>query len=137
MMIRLASLLPLSALVFLGAACEHVSLNYVDGRPRREVHVVERPAPREVHVIEHHPVREVHVVEQPVTEVHIHQPHLHVCSDACDHYYDGARFVVVSHGHRHGPGCGHVHSGKHWTVAKSGKAREVPRSTPTRKYRQN
>lgn len=127
MMIRLALLLPLSALAFLGVACERVSFNYVDGRPRREVHVIERQ-----------PVREVYVVEEPIAEVHVHQPHLHICTDVCGHYYDGARFVVVSHGHRHGPGCGHVHSGKHWIVTSTGKAREVPSgSTPTRKYRKD
>lgn len=43
----------------------------------------------------------------------------HVCGPECDHYYDGARYVVVR-GHHHHPGCGHILEGSHWILV--GKA---------------
>ena len=41
----------------------------------------------------------------------------HVCTPACVHYYDGARYVVIRGKHHHGHGCGHVFDGSHWVVA--------------------
>jgi hypothetical protein len=90
---------------------------------------------REVHVVEPRPVREVHVVQPaPVAEVHIHAAS-HVCTPGCGHYYDGAKFVVIQSGHRHGPGCGHSFNGKHWIIVASGKAKPVQSSPPPRKYK--
>lgn len=45
----------------------------------------------------------------------VHVDHGHACGPGCDHYYDGARYVVLR-GHRHGPGCGHVLDGNRWMV---------------------
>ena len=41
----------------------------------------------------------------------------HICTPACVHYYDGARYVVSRGRHHHGHGCGHVFDGAHWVVA--------------------
>ena len=41
----------------------------------------------------------------------------HICTPACVHYYDGARYVVIRGRHHHGRGCGHVFDGRHWMVA--------------------
>ena len=41
----------------------------------------------------------------------------HICTHDChDHYWNGSRVVVLSGGHRHGPGCGHHWGGKRWVV---------------------
>jgi len=41
----------------------------------------------------------------------------HICTPACVHYYDGARYVVIRGRHHHGHGCGHVFDGTRWMVA--------------------
>ncbi len=41
----------------------------------------------------------------------------HICTPACVHYYDGARYVVIRGKHHHGRGCGHMFDGSRWVVA--------------------
>lgn len=53
---------------------------------------------------EHRPAR--------TAEIHV----AHVCTPECNHYYEGAKVIVVQGGHHHGPGCGHVLEGAHWVV---------------------
>ncbi len=55
--------------------------------------------------------------ERPARVRHVHRSH--VCTQAChDHYYDGARVVVIGGGHRHGPDCGHHWDGHYWVVVR-------------------
>jgi hypothetical protein len=64
----------------------------------------------------------------PVQRVYL--PEGHVCGQHCeDHYYDGARVVVLS-GHRHGPGCGHDWDGYRWIVIRKGKVKHVHNQPP-------
>lgn len=51
--------------------------------------------------------------DRPTRVVHV--DHGHVCGPGCDHFYDGARYVLIR-GHRHGPGCGHFLEGSRWIV---------------------
>ena len=54
-----------------------------------------------------------------------HVDRVHVCTPDCHHHYhDGTRLVVLK-GHRHGPGCGHVWTGKRWVVARKVPTRHV------------
>ena len=97
------------ALPIMLAGCQgsNVSLNYVDDDHHHRPAATHRP----VYVDDHH-----HHVAQPV---YVHADH--VCSHDChDHYYDGARVIVIGSGHRHHPGCGHDWDGRHWVVV--GKA---------------
>ncbi len=75
------------ALAGMGCAGGAFSFNYYD----------DPPPPRQVMVVQVEPG--------------------HICTPACVHYYDGARFVVIRGKHRHGPGCGHVFDGSRWVVA--------------------
>ena len=68
----------------------------------------------------------------PVRVTHVHRHVDHVCSYDChDHYWDGARVVVVSD-HRHGHGCGHVWDGMHWVVVIKRRVNRAHHDHPTR-----
>lgn len=45
-------------------------------------------------------------------------PARHVCTRACNHYWNGSRLVTIR-GHHHHRGCGHVWNGTYWVVARS------------------
>ncbi len=66
----------------------------------------------------HHVVEPVHV--RPVHVDIVERPHVsvtHVCTHDChNHYWNGAKRVVLARGHRHGANCGHHWSGKRWVV---------------------
>ena len=71
----------------------------------------------------HHVVEPVHVRPVHVRPVHVdivERPHvsvIHVCTHDChNHYWDGAKLVVIARGHRHGANCGHHWSGRRWVV---------------------
>jgi hypothetical protein len=141
---RFLWLLPGSMLILAGAACNggSLSFSYHDQRPARTRHVHRTHVCTEA--CHHHYYNGTRVV---VLDGHRHGPgcgHLwngthwiivrdtpsharvaHICTQACHHHYhDGTRLVVLK-GHRHGPGCGHVWSGRHWVVA-----RKTPRHAP-------
>ena len=101
MLSRRLGVLPLLSIlmVCLGCSGGRISFSYYDDDPS--------------------PVKVVRVHKH--THAYAHPPH--VCTHDChDCYWDGARVVVIK-GHRHGPGCGHVWSGKNWVVVKKGRAK--------------
>ncbi len=53
-------------------------------------------------------------------------PRAHVCTRACNHYYDGRRIVALK-GHRHSPNCGHRWDGRRWVGATVQPQRRVIR----------
>lgn len=57
----------------------------------------------------------------------------HVCDHTCyNHVYNGSK-VVVLRNHRHGPSCGHVWSGRHWSAV--GKPSHAVNVSYTSSYR--
>lgn len=85
------------AAMCLGCSDGSLSLAYHDYRP-----VVEPAHVSSVHV---------DIVERPHVRV------THVCTRDChNHYWDGAKLVVLTQSHHHGPNCGHHWSGKRWLV---------------------
>jgi len=49
-----------------------------------------------------------------VTSVHTQ----HVCTHACDHYWQDNQYYSVPRGHAHGPDCGHWWNGTRWVVVQ-------------------
>jgi len=46
-------------------------------------------------------------------DVEVHIERRHVCTRACNHYWNGSRIIVLRN-HVHGPGCGHVWQDRYW-----------------------
>lgn len=63
--------------------------------------------------------------ERVARVTHVH----HVCTPACDHYYDGPDVIVIRGGHRHTPGCGHVYDGNHWVIVRRTVVEPTPHVT--------
>jgi hypothetical protein len=84
---RLCSFVSATGLAFVGMGCSEGAFSF---------NYSENEPPRHVTVVQ---------VEQG-----------HVCTPACAHYYDGARYVVIRGRHHHGPGCGHVFEGSRWVI---------------------
>jgi hypothetical protein len=66
-------------------------------------------------------------VEEP-SYVHVS----HVCTQHCDHYWDGSGYVVIRRGHVHGPHCGHVWRGNRWIVIAKAPAAPARRDVHIR-----
>lgn len=80
------------ALLLAGCGGGGLTMNYYETHPRPAPVIVERPV-----IIEEH----------------------HVCTPACHHYWDGARYLQINVAHRHGPGCGHAFEGNRWVVIRA------------------
>ena len=67
-----------------------------------------------------------HYEDRPVRVTHVHTAPRHICTHDChEHYWDGARLVVITGGHHHGATCGHVWNGTHWVVVRKARVSRV------------
>ena len=60
----------------------------------------------------------------------VHRRTTHVCTKDCHHHYHDGTRLVVTRGHRHGPGCGHVWNGRYWVPERKTVVYHVHKPKP-------